>query len=166
MGSVACETRFLGENGSQLEGAAMLAAHDGAAVPEAHPDLLPEMADLAIKVIEPHAASHAAGRSSKGGAGGNVKAAPAQEAYDYVGSILQHPQLTRTEQQSLLWVLAQCPAYHTLIPSSAFGDHEMPEWKHCATSSSRCVEAGCCAACVGGRVHGMLAASVQLGAAS
>lgn len=67
-----------------------------------------------------------------------VESAPKQqkEAYDYAGSILNHPQLTHEEKHSLLWVLAQSPAFHALIPSSLIDDevHDLPEWKHCSSS--------------------------------
>lgn len=59
-----------------------------------------------------------------------------QNAYDYAGSIVNHPQLSHDEKQSLLWVLAQSPAFQAHIPSSIIDFHEMPEWVHC--SSSRC----------------------------
>lgn len=71
--------------------------------------------DLAVKVVE---------RPSKKQA----------EAYDYAGSILNHPQLSHEEKQSLLWVLAQSPAFHGLIPSSVIDFHEMPQWVHCSSS--------------------------------
>lgn len=73
--------------------------------------------DLAVKVIQPPA--------------------KAVQSYDYAGAILKHPQLSKEEKQSMLWVLAQCPAFHKLIPISKINDHEMPEWVHCSTSSSR-----------------------------
>lgn len=67
-----------------------------------------------------------------------VESAPKQqkEAYDYAGSILNHPQLSHEEKHSLLWVLAQSPAFHSLIPSSIIDDevHDLPEWKHCSSS--------------------------------
>lgn len=72
--------------------------------------------DLAVKVIEP--------------AGPKVK----QQQYDYAGSILNHPQLNHEEKQSLLWVLAQSPAFCHHIPSAMIDFHEMPEWKHCSSS--------------------------------
>jgi hypothetical protein len=74
-----------------------------------------DTADLAVKVVERPSNKHA-------------------EAYDYAGSILNHPQLSHEEKQSLLWVLAQSPAFHGLIPSSVIDFHEMPQWVHCSSS--------------------------------
>lgn len=71
--------------------------------------------DLAVKVVE---SSHS---KQKG-------------AFDYAGSILNHSQLSHEEKQSLLWVLAQSPAFHCLIPSEVIDFHEMPEWVHCSSS--------------------------------
>lgn len=74
--------------------------------------------DLAVKVVE------SASKQQK-------------EAYDYAGSILNHPQLSHEEKHSLLWVLAQSPAFHSLVPSSIIDDevHDLPEWIHCSSSS-------------------------------
>jgi hypothetical protein len=73
--------------------------------------------DLAVKVVE------SASKQQK-------------EAYDYAGSILNHPQLSHEEKHSLLWVLAQSPAFHSLVPSSIIDDevHDLPEWIHCSSS--------------------------------
>lgn len=57
-----------------------------------------------------------------------------QADYDYAGSILRHSQLSHDEKQSLLWVLAQSPAFQSLIPSSIIDFHELPEWVHCSSS--------------------------------
>jgi hypothetical protein len=73
--------------------------------------------DLAVKVVE---------RDSK----------QQRESFDYAGSILNHPQLSHEEKHSLLWVLAQSPAFHSLIPASIIDDevHDLPEWIHCSSS--------------------------------
>lgn len=52
-------------------------------------------------------------------------------AYDYAGSINNHPQLTEMDKQSLLWVLAQSPCFHRLIQLSDIGGHGMPDWVKC-----------------------------------
>lgn len=74
--------------------------------------------DLAVKVVE------RVGRKQK------------DQGFDYAGSILNHPQLSHEEKHSLLWVLAQSPAFHSLIPHSIIDDgvHELPEWRHCSSS--------------------------------
>jgi hypothetical protein len=59
------------------------------------------------------------------------KAAP---AFDYVGSIKNHPQLSVMEKQSLLWVLAQSPCFHRLIQPADIGGHAMPDWVKCTGS--------------------------------
>ncbi|WIA10268.1 hypothetical protein OEZ85_010466 [Tetradesmus obliquus] len=63
--------------------------------------------------------------------GASGKAAP---AFDYVGSIKNHPQLSDFEKQSLLWVLAQSPCFHRLIQPADIGGHAMPDWVKCTGS--------------------------------
>jgi hypothetical protein len=63
--------------------------------------------------------------------GATGKAAP---AFDYVGSIKKHPQLSALEKQSLLWVLAQSPCFHRLIQPADIGGHAMPDWVKCTGS--------------------------------
>jgi hypothetical protein len=94
--------------------AAMTAAGSGGSSP-CHVDDGP---DLEVKVVE------------------SVAHKQKDQGFDYAGSILKHPQLSHEEKHSLLWVLAQSPAFHSLIPHSIIDDgvHELPEWKHCSSS--------------------------------
>lgn len=54
-------------------------------------------------------------------------------SFDYVGSIKSHPQLSEEEVHSLLWLLAQAPAFHGLVKASDLSEsHELPDWVKCA----------------------------------
>lgn len=69
--------------------------------------------DLTVQVIEHPLASKARG-------------------FDYVGSIKNHPQLIEEEKHSLLWLLAQSPAFHGIIKQSDLSEgHELVDWVKC-----------------------------------
>lgn len=54
-------------------------------------------------------------------------------SFDYVGSVRNHQQLCNEEKHSLLWLLAQAPAFHGIIKASDLGEgHELPDWVKCA----------------------------------
>lgn len=54
-------------------------------------------------------------------------------SFDYVGSVRDHSQLCEEEKHSLLWLLAQSPAFHGIIKASDLGEgHELPDWLKCA----------------------------------
>lgn len=54
-------------------------------------------------------------------------------SFDYVGSIKSHPQLIEEEKHSLLWLLAQSPAFHDVIKAEDLCEgHELPDWVKCA----------------------------------
>jgi hypothetical protein len=63
--------------------------------------------------------------------GASGKAVP---AFDYVGSINKHAQLSDMDKQSLLWLLAQSPCFHRLIQPADIGGHAMPDWVKCTGS--------------------------------
>ncbi|KAF8069475.1 hypothetical protein HT031_001591 [Scenedesmus sp. PABB004] len=75
----------------------------------------------------------AAGAAHAGVDGAGARGAKA--AFDYAGSINNHPQLTQEEKHSLLWVLAQAPSFHGLIQPHEIGGHELVDWVKCT---------GCC----------------------